>query len=423
MAAVISGSPAVDAENKPGLLGILRQLSTPLKANWQRMALTLALLLVTFVVFGLQPPVINNKMNALESVFVEKITNYSNPWYRAINAPYFAVAKLVNIATKNPLQAGRLASAFFAVLALILFFMLMRRWFNYRMAIVGSLLLLINSALVNVAHQAMPLSVMLFFTMAIFVSLYWFITTSKYLFLSLLTYSAVLAISLYIPYMAFIAIISVGYLVIYSRKKLKKVRFWQFSLVALVYGLLLAPLLVSLLGTPGQLGELLGIPFNIVNAKTYLLNLGSLLASLAFFAKTQPILYVGNLPLLDIFTAAMACLGVFYFIRRRRHKRSILIFTSVVILILIIPLGPNYQFYSVALLPLLYIFALAGLVELLKRWLTVFPRNPAARNAGVILVVLAIGITAFFQLSRYYVAWANSPDTKAVYMIEYKEVK
>ena len=73
------------------------------------------------------------------------------------------------------------------------------------------------------------------------------------------------------------------------------------------------------------------------------------------------------------------------------------------------------------LLPIIYAFAIAGLIELMKRWFSYFPRNPLARNFGVAMLVIAISLTSFYQMERYYVAWAQSPETRAVYMIEYNQ--
>jgi hypothetical protein len=56
------------------------------------------------------------------------------------------------------------------------------------------------------------------------------------------------------------------------------------------------------------------------------------------------------------------------------------------------------------------LFAIAGIVELLNRWIKSFPRNPIARSVGVCVIVIAIGFTSHYHLQRYFVAWSGNPS-------------
>jgi len=394
-----------------------------IKSNWKTVVFVFVVFCICILSFGYQPEVIKNHANPLEIVSIDKISNADNPWYRAVNAPYYLVARTINLFIDNPLVAGRATSAIFGMLAMILFFIVIKRWFNARMATVATMLLMTNSLLINLTHQAIPISAIILAITLVFASLNWLVRSNKYVFLSFLTFVIALSLSMYVPYMIYIVTICVLYVIIYSRNKLKKLKIWQFAIAGLVYLVLLAPLFYSLLAAPGQLREFFGINQSVATLPEYFNNLISLLFGIFVYSKSFPLLYVSNLPLLDIFTATMFVMGVYYFVRRLKYKRTVLVFSCTLTLLLILPLSAAYQTHILILLPLLYLFVITGIIELLKRWFSYFPRNPLARTTGILLVTLAICLASFFQVSRYYVAWSRSPDTKALYVIKYKQVK
>jgi hypothetical protein len=129
-------------------------------------------------------------------------------------------------------------------------------------------------------------------------------------------------------------------------------------------------------------------------------------------------MHLGHMPMLDIFSSAMFLLGIYYYFSRLPKRRSVIIFASFIILLLVIPLSNTYQIAATVLLPLVYICIIAGIVEILNQWFLYFPRNPLARNIGVALIVVAIGFSSFYHLQSYFIAWPGSPQTKAVYMLK-----
>jgi hypothetical protein len=142
-----------------------------------------------------------------------------------------------------------------------------------------------------------------------------------------------------------------------------------------------------------------------------------------FRSPLLPELHLGRLPLLDIFSTTMFLLGIYYYAVRFTNRRSLILFSSFVLLLLVIPLSPIYILSATILMPLIYICIISGIVELLKQWFSYFPRNPLARSLGVALVVIAIGFTSFYHLERYFIAWPNTPDTKNVYVVQLTDKK
>lgn len=392
-----------------------------LKNSWKAIILSLLIISAGFVTLIIQPKVIQNQANIYEAATVLKVNSPDKPWYRSVNAPFLIPSVLVNKVNNNSLNSIRIVSTIFTLLAIILFYLLIKIWFNGRMALVGSILLLTNSITLNLAHQGAPFAAFLLAPLAIFLSYNWFVRTKRNRFLSFLTFIAVIAISAYIPFMLWLIFIAVTALSIYSSKKLKKLKIWQLLLAGVLYLIILVPLFISLLGAPGQIRELLGIPLQVVDIKQYLFGIGQIVSSIFIISPAMPIIFLGNLPILDIFTAIMSILGMYFYIKRFKHRRSMILFSAFIVMISVMALSNNFQIYTGLLLAFMYIFAITGIIEILKQWYTYFPRNPLVRNFGVALVVFAIGLVSFYQLERYYVAWANDPETKSAYMIKYQK--
>ena len=138
---------------------------------------------------------------------------------------------------------------------------------------------------------------------------------------------------------------------------------------------------------------------------------------IAFRSAPFPELHLGRLPMLDIFSAAMFALGIYYFAVRIKTRRSIILFSSMVLLFILVPLSPLYQLSATILMSFVFLCVISGIVELLNQWFAYFPRNPWARNFGVAMIVVAIGFASFYHLERYFIAWPNTPETKSVYIV------
>ena len=68
--------------------------------------------------------------------------------------------------------------------------------------------------------------------------------------------------------------------------------------------------------------------------------------------------------------------------------------------------------------PFVYIFAATGIVTLLAQWNNIFPLNPFARILAFVPLALVVLITSQYHIERYYSAWAQNPEVKAIYAVE-----
>ena len=78
--------------------------------------------------------------------------------------------------------------------------------------------------------------------------------------------------------------------------------------------------------------------------------------------------------MLDIFTATMFVMGVYYFVRRLKYKRTVLVFSCTLTLLLILPLSATYQTHILDTSAFAILFVITGIIEPLKRWFSYFPQ-------------------------------------------------
>jgi hypothetical protein len=281
-------------------------------------------------------------------------------------------------------------------------------------------MLLTSSWLLHFSHQATPFILLVFSLLAIFVSLAWFLRTKKYKNLAFILFVASLGFAVYVPYLPWIAALTLVILIIKERKELLQLSPWVIISSSVLYFIILSPLFVSLTAHPGQIKELVGIPMLWPSISQYFSNLLNILLMVPIHSPVLAEFHLDSLPLLDLFSSAMLVLGIYYFAKRLPKRRSLIILSCLALLIIILAFSSDYQLWSIVLLPLVFICIIAGIVELLNQWFSYFPRNPLARNIGVAILVVAIGFTSFYHLQRYFIAWPNSPETKAVYMVKSK---
>ena len=392
-----------------------------IKKNWKKIGITLLLVGLVAVAYSPTPKVLDQRMNNFEAQTIERVNNYDYPWYRSVNAPYILTSVAVNKFKNNSLESARFVSYIFAILSSLMFFILLNRWFNTKIAIIGSVLFTTNSLVLSASHQALSLSLTLFLLISILSFLNWFVRTKDNAYISFLLLVISLAISAYMPFLFLITIAIAFFLVISYKQKLKRLNNIQIISAIIIYLLIISPLIISVFGSPGQIKELIGLNDSLIGLKSYLLNLFNVLLSIAVYSQSFPSMYLGNLPILEAFSAAFLFLGIFYFANRIKYKKNLAILVIFILLVLLISLSNQFQLYLIILLPIIYLLTTIGVMEIIKSWFTYFPRNPLARFIGIFLISLSIGLISYYQVNRYYVAWANSPETNAAYMIEYKK--
>jgi hypothetical protein len=159
--------------------------------------------------------------------------------------------------------------------------------------------------------------------------------------------------------------------------------------------------------------DVIGLPKHLPKLTQIGHNLVQIPVQLFVHGPSDPVRWLGNLPILDIFVDAMLALGIYTFWQHRKLYRTKLLFGAAIISIFLISVsGP---IAITILIPLIYIAAAAGVLYMLEAWQSVFPHNPVARAIGAVVLTIAVAISCSFQLRSYFVAWQHAPTTKAAF--------
>jgi hypothetical protein len=224
-------------------------------------------------------------------------------------------------------------------------------------------------------------------------------------------------LSLYIPGAAWLLVPAV----IWQRKNLgkafRRLSFTHIVIILTAAALLLVPMLVSLVwplqgNSLDALRGFLALPEHLPGLRQIASNLANIPKELFITSRGDPTMHLGRLPLLDAFVTAMFVVGMYACIRDWTLDRVRFVFAGLLVGTILIGLGSLPMAF---LLPFIYLVAIAGASYLLQEWLQVFPRNPFARWLGISLVVITVVATLVYQLTNYFVAWPEAPDTKTTF--------
>lgn len=360
--------------------------------------------------------------NTYEVELANKIEAYEYPWRKPADSPFATVAWIISKMTfMEPITAARFLTAISATLSVYMFYVLLRNWLlSPGKALVGTILFATSSWTLAIGRGAYSS------TLGIFLLLLIFTLGSRLLFTTRPFIDWVLLISatcvaVYTPLIIWLVFIAgiISMLHYKDRQKGQPIKRWQKIIIGFLAGVLLTPLVIGLLADAENALILLGIDSLVDSIPTALLSMIDSLKTL-FIANTADLdspLALGRLPLLDIFSAFMFLLGLYYFERRLKLKRSKLLFGGFALGLIVTSLsGFDIVRFSL-LLPIVYIFVAAGIHEAITRWLAVFPRNPLARSLGVIMITVVVGFVGSYHLRRTFLARPGNVEVVSRYQI------
>lgn len=309
----------------------------------------------------------------------------------------------------------RLVSVSFAVLTLVMFFYILRHWYTGRIAIMGTFLLGFSSWFLHQARSAEPDILYLCGMTALLLVGMWLSERQYSRTLPLI--AIISALILYIPGM-WVFVVAGG---LFARKEIIQ-RWQQTSNMLRAAGVvaflaLVAPLVYAITLRPQQLTELMGIPpHGVLTVQSALNNFIGIAEQLLIRGPDEPLKWLTGTPILDVFTIFMIILGVYTYRVGPHPVRGRALMVLGLISVVLITLN-GYVTLSL-LMPILYLLAASGIGLLLQQWFSVFPRNPIARNVGVVWICLALAVVGFYHADRYFVAWPHAASTNKVLEIK-----
>lgn len=307
--------------------------------------------------------------------------------------------------------AMRLPSVLAGLIAASLFFYVLNKWFNLRIAALTTFLLVTSSWFLHLARSGVPevtyLSILAPLAFAVWLPNY------KKPLVALCLGAVVLINTLYTPGLIWFTVI--GF--VWQRKAVARlVKEVRIPALLVLSGclVLLTPLALAFVRSPDLLLHYIGLPDQTLNAlKELPQQLLYIPYHLVLRGPVNPLNNLGNLPLLDFFTVIMAVLGGYSYATYFGLRRSRMLLGSLIICCLLVAVQGSVT--MAILLPFVYLLVAGGLNFMIEQWFIVFPYNPLARTVAVILILGAIGTTTFFHLNRYFVAWPQAPATRAVF--------
>ncbi len=302
----------------------------------------------------------------------------------------------------------RLVSVFIVSISFVVFYRLILKWQTHRIAILSTFLFATSTFSLNLGRFSLQDSMYYLVIPSILLMGTW-LRSKKYV-KRVLYVLPVTAILLYLPGFIFILLTT---LVVFRRRLMAAWRFCDVRLrlvgssVAL---LLLVPMVYGLIRYPNQITEFFGIDKLTKNGINEVVNrFIDIPKELLWSGLSEPHRWLFGTPVIDVVTVVFIVLGIYAFKKSVHTLRARILYSLTLLCWVILSLS---NVATIALIiPLLYIFAAKGLAFMLQTWFIVFPRNPAARNLGAVLLFLPVILSAGYNMQRYFIAWHDSPKT------------
>jgi 4-amino-4-deoxy-L-arabinose transferase-like glycosyltransferase len=299
----------------------------------------------------------------------------------------------------------KLPSLILALLSAIGLILLLQRWFKPRIAVLASMIAISTGQFLFIAQSGTPGILYVLWSVWLLLLATLIAKRSRPSLLWKILFFVVAALSLYTP-LSIYAMIAMGFATVlhphlrYVIGQLSKVRLlWG----ALIGALIVTPLVIGIVRTPELALQLLGIPAQWPDIPA---NLSLLFHQyFGFMAATTTGLMT---PVFGLGSMILIAIGTYQLIKTRDSTQSYLIIIWLLCLLPILIINPLYT--SITFLPLVLLLA-TGLSSLLGYWYRLFPRNPYARIAGLVPLVVLVGVLMLSGLERYVYGYHYDPKT------------
>ena len=327
-----------------------------------------------------------------------------------IDNPFYAPFKIVEYValqfSNNSIFILRSVTALFGIACIFMFYRLSSYWYSPLLAWLGTAMFATSALYLHHARLAVS-SILAPLLLLSLLWAVWNVRKKNATTVSIFILVTFMIVSLYIPGFIWFGLLILALQRRHLKEFLADIKLPSVLIGIVIFTILLFPLLRFFILNPNTLLEWAAIPTHL-SLKNMAQNIINVPLSLAVRSNMNPVFNLGRLPYLDLFTIMMTILGTYAFVIRLQLVRTkILILSSIICLALV----ATEAISIVIFLPVVYLLATGGIMFLLQQWYSVFPKNPIARVLGLTLLVLVINVSIFYNLNRYFVAWANNPAT------------
>lgn len=313
--------------------------------------------------------------------------------------------------------AMRSVSVFFIICAVVSFYILIKWWFDRRLALLSTIAFAVSPSVIIAARNATTTSLLICALTAMMTSYLWLQAARKSELAALICFFTIAALSLYVPGM--IWVIAIG-AIFFSQRLLRQARSYHNLLpyiLLLIFTVLSIPLIFVAISKPMVGREILLLPDHLWSITESLKSIAW--TGLGFVWRTRNNLptTLGYLPVFDIFAIITAVFGVFHLLKQYSRRRTYVIIGSIAIVIIAAGLRADFLLCSLVI-SMMYILVAAGLDYLLNEWFSVFPRNPIARWTAIFVLSFTLLVHVIYGVRYALIAWPTAPETKTIYMLK-----
>lgn len=385
----------------------MKNISLKISHNWYYIVATTVASLMLLFVYTYDLSSVGPPDTQAEQLIMTSIDSRRDILETVVFAPHKAIGLVIVKLQVANTASLRLVSVATTCLAVILFFLVLKQWFSLRVATLTTVLFATSSWVLFQARWMDPES-MLLLVIPVALLTASLLKEKKYDFLIPIT-SCIAVLCLYIPgvWIMFLS----GIILLQGNIRLAWRRFGSTQKVAWVTSIVIPaiPLIFGLMKID-NLRTWLGRPLGGFSTKSMIDNVVWLPNQLLGSGLSDGLRWLPGTPVIDVATFGLALTGIIFVIRDNRFpiRRLALLILATLCLLLITLFGANY---ISLLLPLVYMFVACGITFLLEQWFHVFPKNPLARNFGLLMLSLLVGLICIYQVARYHYVWPRAEET------------
>ncbi len=386
----------------------MKKLMRLVADSWQSMLIGLVIGLgLSLLYFSrldtLVPGAAETEVNHIKSsLSLESITD--NPLYLPHKLGIFAATKL----GFTSLAAYRAVSGLFLLIGLFIFYRLASNWYSRRVTVLATLLFATSAWVLHISRLATPNIVVL--GLGLFIACGVWLQKTRGSARALVGTFIVGSLLLYVPGSIWFVIA----LLVWKGKQFiglaKSYGAGPLLIWAAAFLALLSPLAIAFIRQPSLIADWLLIPEKLPSIMTVATNLARLPAILTFRMPDIPVYWLGNLPILDVFSGTMLLLGLYSYRSKLSLDRSKALLGATLMSAILIAVSNDFSNITL-LIPFTFLLIAQGIYYLLNEWFAVFPRNPLARVLGMAVFCVALLTACSYNVFHYMVAWPHTPAT------------
>lgn len=375
----------------------------------QQTLIILAIITLLFAVFSVLSD-LPEGASVQEKTFANSANSIKEIIDNPLNAPYKIVG--LGLTSYSPsIKLVRAVSFIFYVLACFGMFYALRHWHTLQTAVITTTAFATNSVVLATARLGAPLiTVMSFYIFASLLLLQLHSRSNKFV-PALVLIS--LACLLYTPgAIWFLLILGIVYRDRFNNLY-KNVRKQALIIGTITSLIIVSPLIVSFFRNSSGFNEWLLLPSSLdwASIPRSVLRVPS---AFIYRMPEEPLINVARLPVFDLSAGILFLIGLNAYRKKLKLDRTRVMMASALVGVVVGAFG-ELLLAVIFLLPFAYSVVAAGIEYLLDEWNSVFPKNPLARSFGLIMITCVVLFSVYYQTTRFFVVWPQTPATRSTY--------